>query len=339
MNADNRANASRAWLRPLSAVYGLVLRLRNAAYDRGWLPQRRAAVPVISVGNITVGGTGKTPFVIELARRLIGWDRRPAILTRGYRGSAEQPADEVLELQDALPDVPIVVNADRVAGAAEAHLRHGADCLVLDDGFQHRRLARQLDIVLIDALDPFGGGHTLPAGRLREPLSGLRRADLVVVTRANQAAAQEVRAVVDALQSLVGDQPVIEATVEIAGLAGLDGTTQDPESLRGQRVLAVCGIGNPRSFLLSVRALTANVQPMHFADHHHYTSSDVRQIRAAATQFNADWVVTTRKDWVKLAPGWPPDGPRVVRLDMRPGVRAGEDALNAALRQALERQD
>lgn len=323
-------------LTPVALLYGGVLRLRNAYYDRPGAA-RRAALPVISVGNITVGGTGKTPLVIELARRLHQSGRRPAVLTRGYKAAPGQTADEVLELQDALPDVPVVVNRDRVAGAAAARQEHRADCVLLDDGFQHRRLARDLDMVLIDALDPQGGGQMLPVGRLREPLIGLRRADVFVITRANQITPERLAEITTWLTAYRTHQPVLEARVEPRGVHLPDGTLQPPEFLHSKRVLAVSGVGNPASFEALVRGLGATATLHRYPDHHAYTSADATDLLNMLPEA-PELVVTTRKDWVKLSRVWPAEAPPLVRLDIRLALAGEIEGFEARLRKVLERK-
>ncbi len=303
-------------LRPLSAVYAAVISRRNRRYDRG-IAVQRAARPVISVGNLTTGGTGKTPMVMEIVRRLIAAGRRPAILTRGYRSTHGRESDEALELRLSLPQTPVVVQPDRVAGAAIAVRDHAADCLVLDDGFQHRRLHRDLDIVLIDALDPWGGGLLLPAGRLREPLSALRRAQLAIVTRANQADA----ATISRIRGRVADAattPVLLADVVPDMAAHGPGTSLAP----GATVLAVCAIGNPHTFLATLRAIGAVVRDArNYPDHHAYSPADCQAIRLAAQRCGARVVAVTRKDWVKLAPIWPADGVPLAAVAVRTQLR------------------
>jgi len=325
-------------LLPFAALYGAAVRARNLYYDRRCSATRRAAVPVISVGNLTVGGTDKTPMVIEIVRRLQAWGRRPAILTRGYQAPRGQTADEVLEFAQAVPHTPVVVNPDRVAGATEAVERHRADCLVLDDGFQHRRLQRDLDLVLIDALDPWGGGHVLPAGRQREPRSGLRRAGAFVITRANQASAEALRAIADELRRF-GSQPILHANVVPDAVFGMNGDSTTPDALAGTTVLAVGGLGNPLTFKRLVERLTRRPCAVKFYnDHHRYRPADVTHLQEVARRAGAAEVVTTRKDWVKLAPLWPAAGPQLWRLDVRLDLPAG-DELDARLRRALRRAD
>lgn len=328
-------NLSSLLLLPAAALYGGVVRARNVYYDRIPTAAHTAALPVISVGNITAGGTGKTPLVIEIVRRLAAFGRRPAILTRGYGGRPGQPADEVLELRAALSDTPVVVNPDRVAGAGEAE-RQGADCVVLDDGFQHRRLRRDLDIVLVDALAPWGGGHLLPAGRLREPLAGLRRAGLFVITRVNLAPPGAAERAAAELGRWAGGRPVLAASVRPEAVVGRGSQREVPGVLAGRRVLAVAGLGNPRGFERTVAALAGEVRLLSFADHQRYAAGHVSRICAEVERWGAEMVVTTRKDWGKLAALWPDDGPELVRLDVRLTIedRAGE--LDAHLRRALE---
>lgn len=322
-------------LTPVALLYGGMLRLRNAYYDRPGAAQR-APLPVISIGNITVGGTGKTPLVIELARRLRESGRRPAILTRGYGAALGETADEVLELHDALPEVPVIVNRDRVAGATVARQEHGADCVLLDDGFQHRRLARDLDLVLIDALDPQGGGRTLPAGRLREPLIGLRRADVFVITRANQVTPERLTEIITCLAAYRTHQPLLEARVEPRGVQMPDGTLQPPEFLHGKRVLAVSGVGNPASFEALVRGLGASATLHRYPDHHAYAAADATDMLNMLPEA-PELVVTTRKDWVKLSRVWPVQAPPLVRLDIRLALAGEVEGLEARLRKVLER--
>jgi tetraacyldisaccharide 4'-kinase len=331
-------NAARRLLLPLSGLYGAAIYARNAYYDRVSGAVRQAGVPVISVGNITVGGTGKTPFVIHVVERLVALGRRPAILTRGYKGSAAVLADEVVEFHESLPQTPVVVNPDRVVGSARACAEHGADCLVLDDGFQHRRLARDLDIVLIDALDPWGGNMLLPAGRLREPLGGLRRADVLVLTRVNQVSRAEAEALAGDLRARFG-KPVLMSYVESVALVAREGARTAAATLAGRSVLPVCGLGNPRTFVDLVHTLTRAVAPpVLFGDHAVYGPQRVRAILEAARRSGAEWVVTTRKDWVKLHGLWPDTAVPLVRLDIALSMKMGTADLDDHLQRALEKR-
>ncbi len=336
-------SALRWLLVPLSGIYSTAMWLRNRRYDRSPAASQSAGIPVISIGNITTGGTGKTPLVIETTRRLLELGRRPAILTRGYGAAAGATADEVLEFREALPDVPVVVDPDRVAGAARARAQHHADCLVLDDGFQHRRLRRDLDIVLLDALDPWGGGFVLPAGRLREPLAGLRRADLLVITRANQAESNAVGEIGRSLADRAPDAPILTAEVTPAALTFADGAPRQPAELGYHSVLPVCGLGNPATFLRVVEELAGRVcRPRLFRDHERYSRRQAAGLVRLARAIGADLVVTTRKDWVKLAPLWPAgdagDVPRLARLDVRMELVDDQGIFDERLTRALETQ-
>ena len=327
----------RSLLWPFAFLYRGVIGARNLYYDHFPGATHHADLPVISVGNLTVGGTGKTPLVIDIARKLRHWGRRPAILTRGYKAPAGGTADEVLEFHDALPDVPVIVSPDRVAGAAHAQHQHNADCVVLDDGFQHRRLARDLDIVLISAFEKWSRDLLLPAGRLREPPRSLRRAGVLVITRANQVPTEQVDTLATDLQRCGPNMLVVRTGVEPADLVTQNGQRTPLAHLAGRRVLAVCGLGDPRTFAALLSGLgCADVGLRVFADHHRYNPADVAALDHAARREHADLVVTTRKDWVKLAPLWPAGGPELVRLDVRLTWLDATDPFDARLRQAVE---
>lgn len=329
----------RSLLAPLAWGYALAIRLRNRWYDQHAEAISDPGLPVISVGNITTGGTGKTPMVIEIVRHLLERGRRPAIVTRGYGARSGAMPDEVQEFQAALPDVPVVVDPDRTAGARRARDKFDADCVVLDDGFQHRRIARKLDIVLIDALHPWGGGAMLPAGRLREPLTSLARADLLVITRSNQVLRRKLAEIESKLVQHC-DRPVIHAAVEPVSITDHDGNEETAESIAYDAVLPVCGVGNPDTFLHMVAMLASRVcRPMRYRDHHNYHRRDVRAICEQARAQDANLVLTTRKDWVKLAPLWPAsdaDTPRLARLDVRLALHDADGVLDEALDAALE---
>ncbi|QOJ13898.1 MAG: tetraacyldisaccharide 4'-kinase [Planctomycetia bacterium] len=327
-------------LSPAAAIYGAAVALRNRRYDRGRSAVIRAPVPVISVGNLTVGGTGKTPVVMEIVRRLRGIGVRAAVVTRGYAAAAGQTADEVLEYQEALPDTPVIVNPDRVRGARDAAAEHGAQCIVLDDGFQHRRLARDLDIVLIDALAPWGGERLLPAGRLREPLSSLRRAQAVIITRANQTADARCAEIEQRVGKLAPQAVCIRSEVRALGLRGVGSDAHPPHAASQMSVLAVCGIGNPVTFEALLRDCGARpITIRRFRDHHRYTVRDVEGLVRDASQRGATAVVTTRKDWVKLAPLWPPaPAAGLLRLDVEARLLDTGGALLALLRRAVSRE-
>jgi len=298
-----------ALLSPLAGLYGLAVRRRNRRYDR---PENvhRAGVPVISVGNLTAGGTGKTPLVAWLARALHDAGRRPAIVSRGYGGRAGRgpvwvsrgagpicdarlSGDEPYLLARAIPEVPIVVGADRVA-AARAAAEQEAGVLVLDDGFQHRRLARDLDLVLLDAEHPFGNGHLIPAGLLREPLDSLRRAGVVLITRTSRDARHpETEARIRRHNPAA---PILHAGHRPCGWFDAAGNpVPAPRS-----AVAFCGIGNPDSFRRDL--LAAGLSLVHFesfGDHHRYLDRELQRLRRLATENDAT-LVTTEKDVARL---------------------------------------
>src|SRR5262249_45410270 len=236
----------RAGLRTLSLGYRLGVAMRNKAFDRGWLAIHKAAVPVVSVGNLTLGGTGKTPCVEYVARFYRQLDLRVAILSRGY-GSGQGRNDEALLLEEALPDVPHLQGPDRVALARAAVEELESEVLVLDDGFQHRRLARDLDLVLLDATCPWGHGALLPRGLLREPASALRRAHAVLLTRCDQVGPEARQAIRSRVARLAPGVPVLESVHRPEGLVN-GGATADLDLLRQRPVAAFCGIGNPEAF-------------------------------------------------------------------------------------------
>ncbi len=310
---------SRVWHRllvPLTPLYRGAVVARIGAYARGWLSSSRLSASVISVGNLTFGGTGKTPMVIALVRDLVRRGRHPAVLTRGYGRAVDDPVvligpepkadvsttgDEPLELAWRLPGVPVVVDADRIRGGIEA-LTRGADVLVLDDGFQHLQLDRDLNILLVDAGDPWGGGRLPPLGRLREPLSGLARADAVVVTKIGP----DPEPILAEVRRVVGDHapgiPVLAARLEPTAVRRGDGVAV-PKVLTGQRVLAVAGLGRPEGFADLLRAAGAEiVETRWFADHHPFSDAEVGAAVDAAESAGAV-VVTTAKDAVKMPKG------------------------------------
>jgi tetraacyldisaccharide 4'-kinase len=290
----------RGGLRLASVPYGLVVRVRNALYEWGWNERRRAPVPVVSVGNLTVGGTGKTPCVEHVARFYRSRGLRVAVLSRGY-GAAAGRNDEAMVLEENLPDVPHLQGPDRAALAATAAEELESEILVLDDGFQHRRLARDLDVVLLDATDPWGHGQLLPRGLLREPPSGLRRAGAVVLTRCDQVGSAERGRLREAVARLAPGGPVVETTHRPVGLG--NGARAAPlDRLHGRPAAAFCGIGNPEAFRRTLRDLGADVVAFRtFPDHHAYARADVDELRAWARRQATDCVVvTTQKDLVKL---------------------------------------
>lgn len=295
-------------LPPLSALYGAVTRTRLALYQRGTFHTTKLERPVISVGNMTAGGTGKTPLVEWVARLLAGAGKNVCILTRGYGREnpqrqvvvsdgktilttpAEAGDEPYLLATKLLGSAAVICNADRISAGRYAIDSLNADCFVLDDGFQHLRLARDLNILTIDATNPWGGGQLLPYGRLREPLAGLIRADCIVVTRCDQASDLEdlrgqIRALIRGLPI-----PVFKSTMKAVR-----------SLLPTEPVAAFCAVGNPTAFFRQLKDADYNVVfEKSFTDHHAYTQHDVDDLIRAATRAAATSLITTAKDAVKL---------------------------------------
>lgn len=319
------------WL--ASIPYGIVVRARNVFYARGWWKSVRVDVPVISVGNLTVGGTGKTPCVEYVARFYRERDLRVAILSRGY-GTTTGVNDEALVLEENLPDVPHYQGPDRTGLAAVAIEESESEILVLDDGFQHRRLARALDLVLVDATDPWGQGHLLPRGLLREPLSSIRRAQGVVLTRCDQVQPKQHDAIVARLQHLAPAASLAWTVHEPTELVNSKTDRCPLEILHGRSVVGFCGLGNPEAFRCTLVDLGARVIGFRaYPDHHPYSLADVEELRTWGRSLPEDVLfVTTQKDLVKL---------RVDQLGSRPlwavrirlAFRGGQESLNALLGQ------
>jgi len=290
--------------------YAGMMIARNAAITRNILRSAHLLPPTISVGNITTGGTGKTPVVSWLAARLRDAGEHPAVLMRGYRSNAAGFSDEQAVLErglnstNASPAIPIEANPNRVAGAVAVLKRHGdVNIFILDDGFQHRRVRREFDLVLINATAPFGFGHVLPRGLLREPLGGLRRASAFLITRASLATDDQLNAIRSELSRRNAAAPIYHADhVQTALWSPMNQTRLPLDAIRDEAIYSVCGIGDPAAFHTQVGRLTSrHVAQRTFADHHAYTPADVDRIIADAHAANASRIVTTEKDWVKLA--------------------------------------
>ena len=329
------ASLQRGGLRLAEMPYAWAMRLRNGLFDSGWKRTHRASVPVVSVGNLTLGGTGKTPCVEYVARFFLERGLRVAILSRGY-GAAGGRNDEALVLEENLPDVPHLQGADRVALAETAVTELESEVLVLDDGFQHRRLARDLDMVLVDATNPWGYGHLFPRGLLRESPAGLRRAQVVLLTRCDQVPAEKRDRLRETVARIAPQAVAAETVHQPLDLQDSDGASLPLEHLRERPVAAFWGLGNPKAFRRTLVDLGANVQASRtFPDHHSYSRTDVEALRSWARQLASDAVVvTTQKDLVKI---------RLARLGerelwalrIRLRVRAGQEALDRKLKEAL----
>lgn len=292
----------RAAAAPLGWSWGALAALRRTLYRRRILRAARVPVPVVSIGNVTVGGTGKTPLVEWVARRALAAGLVPGIVMRGYgasagarprvvRGDELSESDEALLLARRAPEAIVVAGRDRVLGARIA-IDAGASALVLDDGFQHLRLARDLDVVLLDARVPIGRGRVLPAGALREPWSALRDANLIVAVDEHGSR----------LAARAG-APVVRAARRATGVARASGGGEPPGSLRARRVFLLSGIAHPSGFRATAAATGAVIAgEAHFTDHHRFTARDLDEALEASRCAGAEIILTTEKDAMRLPP-------------------------------------
>ncbi len=332
-----RSCVARSLLRLLESPYTVAVRWRNRRYDTGGARVHRVEVPVVSVGNLTLGGTGKTPMVEWLARWFGQRGATVGVVSRGYGAKGGGPNDEALELRERLPGVAHVQNPDRVEAARQAIRQTGCQVILLDDAFQHRRIARQLDIVLLDALEPFGFGHVFPRGTLREPVEGLRRADAVLLTRADllsppqreQLRCEAARFAPQALWAEVAHAP--------RALRSASGVERSIASLGGQRIAAFCGLGNPAGFRHTLDVCDYHVADFReFADHYRYSPADIDSLTRWAEGLDIAAVISTQKDLVKLGRerlGRLPLWAVTIALEFL----AGQEALEAKLGELLPR--
>lgn len=332
-------------LSTLAGSYRGLLGAREWLYARGVLHGRALGCPVVSIGNLTVGGTGKTPAVELAVRTLMDLGHRPGVLSRGYgrRGSgvqvvadaaairldAEEAGDEPFLLARRLPGVPVVVGANRYEAGCVARARFGVTAVVLDDGFQHRTLSKDLEIVMARAAKPWGNGRLLPGGPLREPLGGLSRAHLVVATGARQLIdAAEVTATVARLAPAVPVLTAVHVPTECFESSAMRFVPL--ASLAGARLLAFAGIGTPAGFQRTLAEAAVSVVDFHeFPDHHWYTREELARLERRAADGGAEGFVTTEKDWVRLRT-LPPLKRPVYVLSVRLMLTSGESAWRAA---------
>lgn len=302
----------------LSLPYGFVVISRRFLYSLGILPRKRAEVPVISVGNITVGGTGKTPLVRYLTQFYREQGFSPAILLRGYGGAfqgeaglvtdghtlhmeAKQAGEEAVMMAWQMPGVPILIGKKRIACAHMAAEKLDIDLLILDDGFQHLQIRRQLDLVAVDATNPFGYGYLLPRGLLREPLRTLKSAQILVLTKVDQVPARRLQRIKDNLKQKAPGSLLVEAGYRAVFLRDLPGEKTLPLDLHRERILAFSGIGNPRSFEETIKGLGGEITArLRFPDHHSYTEEEILHIFSLAFQRRVDLIITTEKDAIGL---------------------------------------
>jgi tetraacyldisaccharide 4'-kinase len=312
-NSGLFASVVRLLLNIIAVFYGLGISLRNWLYDEGQAKsyavtaaglvtsdRTQTAVPVISVGNITVGGTGKTPLVIWLCNMFREQNVNCAILTRGYK-AAKGENDEPGMLAKNCPGTAVVVNPDRLTGAIEAVKKNRAQVLIMDDGFQHRRLHRDIDIVTIDAMQPFGYGRLLPAGLLREPISSLKRAHAVIITRCDLVSRNNLTELISAINKISPDS-IVAQTIH-SPVFSVSGDKQMPvKELKGKKIYAFCGIANPEAFLATVGMVGADIVGSKiYDDHHNYTANDVDDIYSDSAKSGARIILTTEKDYNKIS--------------------------------------
>ncbi|MGQ9499471.1 MAG: tetraacyldisaccharide 4'-kinase [Dissulfurimicrobium sp.] len=299
--------------RPLSPAYSGVMRLRAWAYKKGFLVAKTLPCPVISIGNITLGGTGKTPFVMAVAEWLKRQDIRPAIVTRGYGGRAGKgPAlvstgegallspleagDEPAMMANQIRGIPVVAGSDRFNAGLFAINNLNAQVILLDDGFQHIALNRDIDIVLIKAGRPFGTGRVFPGGDLREPLQAMRRATAIVITDSQILSPDQIKTYRQMVGAIAPERPVFLAQTRVKNIMDID---------LSMPIFAFCGIGSPETFFEMCAETGADIRGKKaFRDHHAYTLNDIKQIAEEAIKSGARRVVTTAKDAVKVKDIW-----------------------------------
>ena len=314
-----------------AALFGAAALFRRSAYDSGLLQGHHLGVPVVSVGNLSTGGTGKTPMCAWIAGELARRGLAPGVLSRGYRAGPDGRNDEARLLETILPGIPQAQDRDRVRGG-KALVERGCRSIVLDDGFQHRRLHRDLDLVLVDATRPWGlpaparGGEAvralLPRGLLREPPSSLARAHAIVLTRVSQAQAGALADLEREFERVAPGVPVLRADHRSVRMRDETGRASALDSLRGREVDLVSGIGNPEAFERTVRSLGALVRTHRaFEDHHAYVPGDLAGLAAGRP------LVTTAKDACKLAA----IGARFVALEVEMSIESGANVLEALL--------
>ncbi len=296
------ADVTRQALWLASVPYAWAVNTRNRRFDRNTSKSKRVSVPVISVGNLTLGGTGKTPMIASLADWLLRQEIKPVIVSRGYKASLDGRNDEAVELSQMLPTVPHIQNPDRVQASTQAIDQYACDIVLLDDGFQHRRLHRDLDIVLVDATCPFENEHLFPRGTLREPIRSLRRAHIIVLTRCDRVEENRRKEIRKTVQAIAPHALWCTASHQATHLVNHSQDQRSLASLANQNVAAFCGIGNPDSFhglcgdLPDVKVTRFRA----YADHAHYDTSQIDDLFHWVNQQPVSSVLCTRKDLVKI---------------------------------------
>ncbi|MFL5571690.1 MAG: tetraacyldisaccharide 4'-kinase [Gemmatimonadaceae bacterium] len=321
-----RARALRALLAPAEALYTAVVKVRGLLYDRGVLRAEQFSVPVLSIGNLTVGGTGKTPVAAWFARQFVERGVTPAVVLRGYGG------DEISVHEKLNQGIPVIAAVDRARGIRDA-IAHGVGVVVLDDAFQHRRASRDADVVLMNADAWTGKPRLLPAGPFREPLSSARRATLAIVTRktADRGAVDDVRR---ALANVAPQVPVATASLmpELL-ISTATGQTLPLHVLQGADLTAIAGIAKPDAFFKQLTELGAIVRPFSFPDHHAFTRAEAANLATLANK--SDFTVCTLKDAVKLESLWPAEAGSLWYVSQRLRIDDGQAHIDRLLEDLL----
>jgi len=321
--------------RPLSPLYSFIMTTRSSFYHKGLMKQHRLEVPVVSVGNLVLGGTGKTPLVQYIARLFQQQGRKPAVLSRGYKGSAtgsinvvstpdavlleaSEAGDEPRLLAEKLPGIPVITGKKRFLTGRFAIDSIGADILILDDGFQHLALQRDLDLVLFSARKALGNGYVLPGGELREPLAGLKRADAFIISNVDAPQKDNVPEFISFLKDRFPETPLFTAGYQPENvLHRIDTDKTDTISHEAAcriPLYGFCGIAGPESFKTTLRENSMKLTGFQgFPDHHDYTTSDIRSLLVDARASGAEGLITTEKDWVKLRHLFPREMPLLVQ--------------------------
>lgn len=311
----------RILLIPLCGLYRVIVFIRNYCFDVGIYKQKRLSCPIISIGNIVVGGTGKTPTVAAIAKLMCRNGSNVVVLLRGYKRqspekvllvsdgknrlcSMEECGDEAYMLAHQLSEIPIIVGKQRFLTGEAAISQFNSDLLILDDGYQHRQLERDLNILTIDATQPYGTGSLLPIGTLREPKSSIKRADIIILTRTD-AVGINIKQLKAEVNQLAPTTPILESVHKPTALYQLNRTDDNSmiplNNLSGKRLLAVCGIGNPNAFVKTLEKHNPDeVKLLAFPDHHVYSESDGEQLKYQMEKCGAEWIITTQKDEQKL---------------------------------------
>jgi tetraacyldisaccharide 4'-kinase len=325
------AAVARSALACLELPYGWIVRRRNARFDCGLLRNERVPAPVISVGNITVGGTGKSPFVAWLTRWFLDRAMDVTIISRGYGSRGAKPNDEALEIAARLPGVRHLQDPDRLAAATTALHVNPRQVLILDDAFQHRRLARDLDIVLLDALEPFGYEHLLPRGLLREPLEGLARAHVVGLSRSDAVPESRRREIESRVRQLAPAAVWLELAHQPTRLISASAESLDLAALCGGRVAAFCGIGNPAGFRATLESCSLQIAGwLELPDHCNYDQNQINRLSRWLSSLDVEHVLCTRKDLVKI-PHERLAGKRLWALEIDLQILRGGELLEIAL--------